>query len=185
MLRTPPFENVLAGTTVKRLWELAEERLKPQGKMKQGEVSSRPSPRSFHFTDPVNFLSHCCPPGIVRGVEYTHITLDELLSATEAYSLGGGSVLPIVRINGKNIGGGKPGPVFKELDDLLLCDMKTNYLDAVPYHHYAPGGWLKRGLRALKERWRRTDGYLMATVLLALPFTFFLGKIRGGPTFVL
>ncbi|KAM3575824.1 hypothetical protein VYU27_002310 [Nannochloropsis oceanica] len=153
MLRTPPFEKVLAGTTVKRLWELAEERLKPQG--------------------------------IVRGVEYTHITLDELLSATEAYSLGGGSVLPIVRINGKNIGGGKPGPVFKELDDLLLCDMKTNYLDAVPYHHYAPGGWLKRGLRALKERWRRTDGYLMATVLLALPFTFFLGKIRGGPTFVL
>eukprot|EP00624_Nannochloropsis_granulata_P002007 evm.model.NODE_19466_length_64249_cov_18.424255.22 len=30
MLRTPPFEKILAGTTVKRLWELAEETLKPQ-----------------------------------------------------------------------------------------------------------------------------------------------------------
>ncbi len=118
-------------------------------------------------------------------MEYTHITLDELLSATEAYSLGGGSVLPIVRINGKSIGEGKPGPIFKELDDLLLCDMKTKYLDAVPYHHYAPGGWLKRGVRALKERWWRTDGYLLAVALLALPFTFAMGKIRGGPTFVL
>jgi hypothetical protein len=119
------------------------------------------------------------------AVEYKHITLPELLSATEAYSLGGGSVLPIVRINGKLIGDGKPGPVFKELDALLLRDMKTNFLDAVPYQHYAPGGWLKRGVRALRERWRRTDGYLVAMVLVALPLTFAMGKIRGGPTFVL
>lgn len=153
ILRTPPFENILAGTTVKRLWELAEEKLKPQG--------------------------------VVMAVEYKHITLPELLSATEAYSLGGGSVLPIVRINGKLIGDGKPGPVFKELDALLLRDMKTNFLDAVPYQHYAPGGWLKRGVRALRERWRRTDGYLVAMVLVALPLTFAMGKIRGGPTFVL
>ncbi len=48
MLRTPPFEKILAGTTVKRLWELAEETLKPQGKKKQGEASPPPSPRYSH-----------------------------------------------------------------------------------------------------------------------------------------
>lgn len=118
-------------------------------------------------------------------MEYQHITLAELLAAQEAYSLGGGSVLPIVRINNKAIGDGKPGPIFKELDALLLQDMETNFLDAVPYEHYARGGLLRRGVRALRERWRRTDGYMVAMVLVALPLSFALGKIRGGPTFVL
>lgn len=122
--------------------------------------------------------------GIVSGVEYHQITLAELLSAKEVFSLGGGSVLPIVRIDGHVIGDGKPGPVFKELDALLVRDMDVNFLDPVPYQEYAQGGLVQRGWRGL-QRWRRADGYLMGLVLIALPLAFAVGKIRGGPTFML
>lgn len=36
LLRTPPFGKILAGTTVKRLWELSEEKL-----VKEGNVNLR------------------------------------------------------------------------------------------------------------------------------------------------
>lgn len=60
VLRTPPFENILAGTTVKRLWELAEEMLVPQGKREsgtrymdpQGERSSLLCCRTFPHPPP-------------------------------------------------------------------------------------------------------------------------------------
>lgn len=68
ILRTPPFENILAGTTVKRLWELAEETLKPQGKKtkkgrgegsgSQGEFCRKRCPFSYSFLLCFIFTTH-------------------------------------------------------------------------------------------------------------------------------
>ncbi len=113
------------------------------------------------------------------------MTLEDLLHAREAYSLGGGSVLPIVCINDAAIGDGKPGPVYKELDALLRQDMETFFLDEIPYKHYAVGGLVRRGVRALAQRWHRADGWTLFLLGVALPLSYALGKIRGGPTFVL
>jgi hypothetical protein len=59
ILRTPPFENILAGTTVKRLWELAEETLKPQGEKQKGEgrrKGGRQGSSLFCLSSPTTFL---------------------------------------------------------------------------------------------------------------------------------
>ena len=45
VLRTPPFERILAGTTVKRLWELAVDSLLPQGR----RVGSGMFPQDWTF----------------------------------------------------------------------------------------------------------------------------------------
>jgi len=66
-LRTPPFENILAGTTVKRLWKLAEETLKPQGKKAREGLSEGRGPQGeslFDFLFLIHFplaFSHQAP----------------------------------------------------------------------------------------------------------------------------
>ena len=57
--------------------------------------------------------------GVVKGIEYNEITLKELLAAKEAYSIGGGTLVPIISINDQKIGQGKPGAVFLELGKLV------------------------------------------------------------------
>jgi hypothetical protein len=48
--------------------------------------------------------------------------------------MGGGWVAPIVLLDGKPIGDGKPGPVFAALDQALRQDFANPQLtDVVPY----------------------------------------------------
>ena len=47
---------------------------------------------------------------------------------------GGGYCVPLVEIQGKQVGNGKPGNVFKAVDTLLFTDMNANVeTDPIPY----------------------------------------------------
>jgi branched-subunit amino acid aminotransferase/4-amino-4-deoxychorismate lyase len=65
---------------------------------------------------------------------FTDIPLERVWTAKEVIGFGGGSVTPIIDLNGKPIGNGKPGPVFLKLKELLDKDAtEGEFVDIVPY----------------------------------------------------
>lgn len=105
VLRTPPFDKILAGTTVERIRAL------------QMDLVTR---------------------GIIKGVEFSELTVADLKGAREAFSLAGGFVLPIVEIDDVKIGNGQVGRVFSEIDTLLLKDMQTTHRHPIPWDKFTP-----------------------------------------------
>jgi D-alanine transaminase len=60
-------------------------------------------------------------------MEERAFTVEEARSAREAFVTGAGSlVLPVVRIDGANVGGGSPGPVAKRLRELYMSQARQN-----------------------------------------------------------
>jgi hypothetical protein len=119
-------------------------------------------------------------------VAYRHLTPTELYTAKEAYSLGGGSVLPIVSIDGKPIGEGRPGPVYQALDALQSADMEGNdrMLDAPPFKHYRPS-FLRD---VVWKRFRRAVGKMDVDTLVfvghVLVVAYGLGRLRGQRIYI-
>jgi D-alanine transaminase len=79
-------------------------------------------------------LSHAILPGITRkavlqlaaeaglNVEERPFTLDEAFDAAEAFNTSAsGFVLPVVSIDGRPVGNGKPGPLTRRLRALYLA----------------------------------------------------------------
>ena len=88
---------------------------------KQGTIIARP-------------LSHDILPGVTRksvlalaaeenlSIEERRFTLDEAYDAAEAFnSSAAGFVMPVVRIDGKAIGDGAPGPLTRRLRELYIA----------------------------------------------------------------
>jgi len=78
-------------------------------------------------------LSHAVLPGITRlavmalareaglAIEERLFTVEEALAAAEAFFTSAGSfVMPVVAIDGKPVGGGRPGPLTRRLRELYL-----------------------------------------------------------------
>lgn len=120
--------------------------------------------------------------GVIKGVEYSEVTLGEIEGAREAYSLGGGHIVPIVNINNRPIGDGRVGPVFWELDRLLTQDMEnSNNLDDIPYHLYKAGARPNSMLSRVKRVVRRCcrDRDLMGMGLIVFLLGYYMAKSRG------
>ena len=53
---------------------------------------------------------------LIKDVEYRMFKSRDLLSADECFITNSGvGIMPVVRVNGKKIGSGKPGPITKKL----------------------------------------------------------------------
>lgn len=65
--------------------------------------------------------------GELRAISQTNIPQEEVYNSSEMLILGTGpNVLPVVTYDGKVIGNGKPGPVFRRLSDLFHRDVTEN-----------------------------------------------------------
>lgn len=139
------------------------------------------TPRRLH-TPP----KHHRTPGLITGVAFAHLSPNDLFQAQEAYSLGGGGVLPIVSIDGKPIGTGRPGPVFAALDALQAGDMATNnrMLDDPPYKHYR-SRWLRDLVwKRVKKAVLKMDVDTLVLVGHALVAAYGLGRLRGQRIYI-
>ena len=74
----------------------------------------------------------------LMGFQYADITPSQAREAIEVVGFGGGHVSPIVTFDGKQVGDGKPGPVFRALHALLDRDAQAGSpnVDVVPYEVY-------------------------------------------------
>ena len=96
-LRTPPFEGILCGTTVRRAFELARQHLVGSG--------------------------WALGTALLSDVRQEPIRADEARDAAELMLVAGDThVCPITTLDGHKIGSGKPGPVFAALKRLLEED---------------------------------------------------------------
>ena len=101
ILKTPKFDGILAGTSVKRADDLKDELL---------------------------------DANVINGFEFCDLKEEDAYNANELMFFGGGYCVPIVEIQGKQVGNGKPGKVFKAVDTLLFTDMNANVeTDPIPY----------------------------------------------------
>lgn len=97
----PPLTTVLAGTTMLRVTELAQQ-LEAEG----------------HLT----------------GIVLRPIREEELLTAREILVVGTTlNVVSVIEYNQQSVGDGKPGPIGRALDALILEDTKTNQYLRTPY----------------------------------------------------
>lgn len=72
--------------------------------------------------------------GVLGGIDVAPVSEGELRSAREILSLGGGWLAPVVSLDGRPVGDGQPGPVFRALDPAVRADLTNPELsDAVPY----------------------------------------------------
>jgi D-alanine transaminase len=72
--------------------------------------------------------------GVLAGARAAPVTEEELRSAREIVSMGGGWVEPVLSLDGQPVGDGQPGAVFSALDEALQADFRNPELtDAVPY----------------------------------------------------
>lgn len=74
--------------------------------------------------------------GHVKGVQFDKIPLEEAYRSSEMMLLGTSiNVLPVVRFDGRSLGGGRPGPVYDRLSALLKEDMTKNeaLLTPIPF----------------------------------------------------
>lgn len=62
--------------------------------------------------------------GELKGIVQTNIPQAELYEAAEILVLTSGTTLPVVKFDGRTIGSGKPGPVFRHLNELFQKDQK-------------------------------------------------------------
>jgi hypothetical protein len=79
-----------------------------------------------------------CGAGLIKGAEYSEVSMEDVYAAKEVFSVGGGDIVPVVSVDGRPIGTGKPGPVFAELDRILANEMETAFIDEIPYDDYKP-----------------------------------------------
>jgi len=61
--------------------------------------------------------------GELKGISQTDITQHEVYESSELFLLSSGTVLPIVKFDGRTVGNGKPGPVCRRLSELFKRDM--------------------------------------------------------------
>ena len=61
--------------------------------------------------------------GELKGICQTDVTQNEVYDSSEVFLLSSGTVLPIVKVDGRTIGAGKPGPVCHALTELFKKDM--------------------------------------------------------------
>lgn len=59
----------------------------------------------------------------LKGISQTDITQHEVYESAEIIIVTSGSVMPVVRFDGKTVGNGKPGPIFQRLWELFEKDM--------------------------------------------------------------
>ena len=101
VLKTPKFDGILAGTTVKRAYDLKDGLLKKN---------------------------------IIDGFEFCDLTEKDALGAVEMIMFGGGYCVPVVEMDGRKIGNGRPGKVYQAIDNLLVTDMSSEIeTDPIPY----------------------------------------------------
>jgi branched-subunit amino acid aminotransferase/4-amino-4-deoxychorismate lyase len=125
VLRTPKFDGILEGTTLRRIIE------KLDGNSSLNETS-------VDMGDVFN-----------GEVELCDVTLNHVREAVEIISFGGGGVLPIVRLafasegdgnehpETRPVGNGKPGKLFEAIQKLVSEDYESSsFLDDVPYSQY-------------------------------------------------
>ncbi len=107
VLSTPPFDGILAGTTVRRVLELCESQLVPQGLIKEA---------------------------VMRPINAAQVKRDGI---AEMFLCGGDThVFPINSWDGVPIGDSQPGPVTRRIQQLLSEDATaadSGDLIAVPY----------------------------------------------------
>ena len=101
ILKTPKFDGILAGTSVKRAFDLKDPLLKTN---------------------------------LIKDFKFCNLTEEDAYDANEMMFFGGGYCVPIVEIQGRKVGNGKPGNVFKAIDTLLVDDMNADdETDLIPY----------------------------------------------------
>jgi branched-chain amino acid aminotransferase len=61
--------------------------------------------------------------GVLQGICQTNITQHEAYDSAEIMMMSSGTILPIVKFDGRTVGTGKPGPVFHALTRLFQQDM--------------------------------------------------------------
>jgi branched-chain amino acid aminotransferase len=111
VLKAPPFDHALASTTLIRALELA------------GRSMTRPGAAGA--------------PPLLTGVAQAPVPLEEAYAARELLSLGGGGIVPVTSLNGRTIGDGRPGPVFRALWAALDDDLRNDALThEIPYAAY-------------------------------------------------
>lgn len=74
-----------------------------------------------------------------RNMKMGNITVVEAYEAKEIISLSGDThIIPVVELDGKQIGNGMPGPVFNLISDFILNEAKNGTHDSirVPYEQY-------------------------------------------------
>jgi len=84
----------------------------------------------------VQLAAELVKSGELKGIAQTNITQYEVFEASELFGLTSGSVMPIVRFDGRTIGSGKPGPVALKLNKLFerdLVDGPAEVRTPVPY----------------------------------------------------
>jgi 4-amino-4-deoxychorismate lyase len=122
VLKAPPFDHALASTTLIRALELAAK-----------WTTNPPRARAAAGAPPLPLLA---------GVTQAPVPLAEAYAARELLSLGGGGIVPITALNGRTIGDGRPGPVFRALwaalDDDLRNDALTHEIPYAAYRRAAP-----------------------------------------------
>jgi len=73
--------------------------------------------------------------GVVQAFEFAHFTALEAQEANEVMLFGGGSCVPVVKLDGKAVGTGRPGPAFQAFHAALAQDMRDTpsaHLDPIP-----------------------------------------------------
>lgn len=77
--------------------------------------------------------------GTITGIDLEGtVHVDEVYEAREMIGFGGGGIYPIIEFNGRKIGGGQPGSVYKYLYDAVIEDYKNPlFTDEVPFSLYA------------------------------------------------
>ena len=70
----------------------------------------------------------------IKDFIFDDVPLKSVFEAVEIIGFGGGKVSPIVNIDGRSVGEGKPGPVFNRLNALLEKDASEGeFVDEIPY----------------------------------------------------
>lgn len=104
VFKTPHFDGILAGTSLKRMHSL---------------------------------IADVLAAGHLNGFEFCDIYADEALRASEVIFFGGGFCTPVVELDGKRIGNGCPGDVFKSFDRIMRADMVMDFeTDNIPYEMF-------------------------------------------------
>lgn len=116
---------------------LAESSISTIAIVKEGTLISPPADRILASTSWLRaraLTPMLVSKGILRGDVEAHVYMNDLWSASEILSLGGGWVAPVIALNGQPVGDGEPGPVFLALDEALRADFSNLSLtDEVPY----------------------------------------------------
>ena len=108
VVRTPPFEGILKGTTVRKCLELVERHLL----IKKGRGAKTGGQQ------------------LVQAVSQEKITLSAARRAAELFLVAGDThAFAVTSLDGHTIGSGRPGPVFCALHELLMADAKEGTED--------------------------------------------------------